>query len=63
MKPLKQKVSITLDGDVVEKLKTLADECDRSLSQYINVVLKEHLRNWRQMRKKRASRKRCEAAT
>ena len=45
MKPLKQKVSITLDGDVVEKLKTLADECDRSLSQYINVVLKEHLRN------------------
>ena len=33
MKPLKQKVSITLDEDVVEKLKVLAEDCDRSLSQ------------------------------
>ena len=43
MKPLKQKVSITLDSDIVEELKKLSDECDRSLSQYINIVLKEHL--------------------
>ena len=43
MKPLKQKVSITLDSDVIEKLKTLAEDCDRSFSQYINLVLKEHL--------------------
>lgn len=43
MKPLKQKVSITLDEDVVQKLKILAENCDRSLSQYINLVLKAHL--------------------
>ena len=44
MKPLKKKVSITLDEDIIEKIKLLADENDRSLSQYINLVLKEHLR-------------------
>lgn len=44
MKPLKQSVSITLDGDIIEKTKKLAEECDRSLSQYINLILKEHLR-------------------
>lgn len=45
MKPLKQKVSITLDSDIIPRLKELADDCDRSLSQYINLVLKEHLTN------------------
>lgn len=43
MKPLKNKVSITLDEDVIEKIKTLAEKDDRSFSQYINLVLKEHL--------------------
>lgn len=43
MKPLKQKVSITLDGDIIEKLKVLAEDCDRSLSQYINLILKDYL--------------------
>lgn len=43
MKPLKQKISITLDEDILQKLKVLAMDCDRSLSQYINLVLKEHL--------------------
>ena len=43
MKPLKQKVSITLDAEVIEKLKMLAEKEDRSFSQYINLVLKEHL--------------------
>lgn len=43
MKPLKQKVSITLDSDIIAKLKELSEECDRSLSQYINLILKEHL--------------------
>ncbi len=45
MKPLKQKVSITLDSDIIEKLKALSEECDRSLSQYINLVLKDYLNN------------------
>ncbi len=43
MKPLKEKVSITLDNDVIIKIRELADEDDRSFSQYINKVLKEYL--------------------
>lgn len=43
MKPLKARVSITLDEDVIEKIKELAEEDDRSFSQYINMILKEHL--------------------
>lgn len=45
MRPLKEKISITIDGDVLEKLKTAAENDDRSLSQYINLVLKMHIRN------------------
>ena len=41
MKPLKQKVSITLDEDIIEKVKDLAEEDDRTFSQYINMVLKK----------------------
>lgn len=41
MKPLKSKVSITLDEDVIKKIKELAEEDDRSFSQYINMVLKD----------------------
>ena len=44
MKPLKEKVSISLDPDIIEKVKLLAEDCDRSFSQYINLVLKEHLK-------------------
>lgn len=43
MKPLKEKVSITLDWNVIEQVKKLAEYDDRSFSQYINMVLKEHL--------------------
>lgn len=43
MKPLKSKVSITLDSDIIEKIKLLAEEDDRSFSQYINLILKEYL--------------------
>lgn len=44
MRPLKQKISITLDEDIIEKIKVLAENDDRSLSQYINLILKEHLK-------------------
>jgi len=44
LKPLKEKVSITLDSDIVEQVKLLAEDCDRSFSQYINHVLKDHLK-------------------
>jgi len=44
MKPLKDKISITIDNDVLEKLKEKAELDDRSLSQYINIILKQHLK-------------------
>ena len=44
MKPLKEKISITIDNDILEKIRTAAEEDDRSLSQYINIVLKEHIK-------------------
>ena len=43
MKPLKEKVSITIDDDVLKQLRELAEADDRSLSQYINLVLKQHI--------------------
>ena len=43
MKPLKKSVSITLDYPLLEEIKYLAEQEDRSLSSYINLVLREHL--------------------
>lgn len=43
MKPLKEKISITIDNDILVKLKEKAEYDDRSLSQYINLVLKQHI--------------------
>ena len=43
MKPLKEKISITLDSDLLEKLRQKAEEDDRPLSQYINVILKKYI--------------------
>ena len=43
MKPLKEHISITLDNDLLAKLREMAEADDRSLSQYINIVLKKHL--------------------
>ena len=43
MKPLKEKISITIDSDLLEKLREKANMDERSLSQYINLVLKKHL--------------------
>ena len=42
MKPLKSRYSITLDEDIAEKIRKLAEDDDRNFSQYINMVLK----NW-----------------
>lgn len=44
MKPLKEKISITIDNDILERIKQLAEEDDRSLSQFINLILKEYLK-------------------
>lgn len=43
-KPYKIKVSISLDETVVSEIREMAENDDRSFSQYINLVLKEHIR-------------------
>ncbi|MCM1438205.1 MAG: ribbon-helix-helix protein, CopG family [Roseburia sp.] len=44
MKPLKEKISITIDSDLLKELKVRADEDERSLSQYINLILRNYLK-------------------
>lgn len=44
MRPLKEKISITIDSDVLEIIREEAEQDDRSLSQYINIILKEHIK-------------------
>jgi hypothetical protein len=51
MKPVKTSVSITIDNPVLEQVKYLAELEDRSLSSYINLVLREHLK---QLERKKA---------
>lgn len=43
MRPLKEKISITIDNDLLEKIRYEAERDDRSVSQYINMVLKRHI--------------------
>ena len=42
-RPLKKKMSITIDSDIEQAIKDLAEQDDRSFSQYINRVLRKHL--------------------
>jgi len=43
MRPLKEKISITIDSDLLEKARDAAEADDRSLSQFINIALKTYL--------------------
>lgn len=45
MKPLKNRFCITLDGDIAEKIKKMAEDDDRNFSQYINMVLREWIKS------------------
>jgi len=40
---MKSKIAITLDEDVLAKLRILADKEDRNISNQINKILKIHL--------------------
>ena len=40
----KERISITLDAELLEKVRIQAERDDRSLSQYINRVLKKAVR-------------------
>ena len=44
-KPYKVKVSVSLDEDIIEAIKDLAEQDDRNFSSYINKALKEHIQN------------------
>lgn len=44
-KPIKIHVSLTLDWDIVEKLRVIAEEDDRALSSCINLILRDYLRS------------------
>ena len=44
MRPLNHKVSVTLYEDIVKRVKELADEEKSYFSQYLNLVLTEHLK-------------------
>lgn len=52
MKPLKTSISITLDDPVLEEIRALAERRDRSVSSYINLVLRDHLENLKNGRDK-----------
>ena len=43
MRPLKERISITIDSDLLVKLREKSDEDCRPLSQYINLVLRKHV--------------------
>ena len=43
-RPLKTKVSLTLDENIVERVKELSEDSFRSFSQYVNLVLAEHIK-------------------
>lgn len=48
MKPLKEKVSITIDNDLLQEYKKEAEKDERSLSQYINLILRKHIKDKRE---------------
>ena len=48
MKPLKERISITIDSDILQLTKQQAEQCDRSVSQFINIVLKEYFKTQEQ---------------
>lgn len=41
----KNKKSITLDPDVIEKIQNIAEQEDRSFSQQINKVLRDYIKS------------------
>lgn len=43
MKPIKNKISITLDDPVLEAVRVMAEREDRSVSSCINIILRDYL--------------------
>ena len=40
---MKERISITIDSDLLMKLRKMADNNERSLSQCINIILKNYV--------------------
>ena len=53
MRPLKGKISVTIDDPILEAIKVLAEENDLSVSSYINLVLRKHLKEIEQKKAKK----------
>ncbi|MCI6605414.1 MAG: ribbon-helix-helix protein, CopG family [Clostridiales bacterium] len=51
MRPLKERISITIDSDLLELVREEAENDDRSVSQFINLVLKKYITEKRQKEK------------
>lgn len=47
MKPLKEKISITIDSDLLKEIKAEAEKDERSLSQFISLVLRKYIKSKR----------------
>ena len=45
MKPLKEKISITIDSDLVNELKSEAEKDERYLSEYIIMILRKYVKD------------------
>lgn len=43
MQPKKEKVSMTIDSDLLQELRSYAQKDDRSLSQYVNRILRRYM--------------------
>ncbi len=43
MRPLKERISITIDSDLLEMVRQAAEDDDRSVSQFINLVLRKYI--------------------
>lgn len=43
MKPLKEKISITVDTDVLKEIRVQSEFYERSLSQFITIILRDYL--------------------
>ena len=48
VRPLKISISLSLDEAIVKQLRVLAEEDDRQLSSYINLILRNYLRRLEQ---------------
>ena len=57
MKILKSKYSITLDTDIANKIKQMAEADDKNFSQYINLILRDWIKQTEAAKKRKSKSK------